>query len=394
MIKKVFALLAILFFIKCSVISQENQEKRTDISPYGKQYSELDFSMRFIAAHEKLTQFTYFDLNFVDTRLQNYLSHYLFFAPIGEPEINFTPTSKSISMKYEKKAQYGFTKPRGITVKYNLFDNNGLLIIKSCEISGYWLYITDLYVNYWTTDLNFESAKKKELVVNYLLQDRIALTLNPINESGFISITNTTINSISQFQTILAKGVQLNLANDIDSIKQKKLKETENKKKIEETERINQKNKRLSFISQTYFVNTDNLILRNSPEDDFDISLILHAPAKIRSIYCSGDLKDDSAIMKKFEFVKFVFSENYSGLSGSKRGWVMRKYLVNQKSEIVKYDTVPPSFFDSTKEFHDGNMYDEFDSDVKYIYPKYKGGDEPKSFNNFTKSPNKVKPKK
>lgn len=115
--KNKFLALAILLFSYLFIDGQENQEKRTDISPYNLQYDMLDFNMRTLASHEYLTQFTYFDMNFVNPRFQNFLSNILDVTQVGETEFNMSKPEKSISMNYEKKAQYNFTKPRNIIVK-------------------------------------------------------------------------------------------------------------------------------------------------------------------------------------------------------------------------------------------------------------------------------------
>jgi hypothetical protein len=376
-------------YFHCILINaQESEKKRTDISPYGAAYSNLSFSMSQIAPHGHLTQFTYFDINFVSQRFEDFLTNNDFLAQVGETEIEMSKPDKFIAKRFQKKAQYNSTKPRSILVKYNLFDNNGLLMVKSCEISGYWDYVIELYVYYWTTNMNFEAAKKAEVAVSFLLQDRIALTLNAVKEYGSILITNTTIKSSDQFKEIVDKNSQFNLKNSIDSLKQQHLKEIEAEKIQKEIERKKRQDAISAFIPQTYYVNVENLILRSSVNDDFDAIQILHAPAILKTVYSDKDANKND-VSSNFIYVEFNFAENHSGLSGSTYGWVMKKYIVKQKSEINFNATMP---YDKdgnfiAKEYQDGNLHTDVESFQKYSYPKFKGGNEPK----IMKS-NKLKP--
>jgi hypothetical protein len=149
-------------------------------------------SMRALADHGLLTQITGFEINFVDTRIQEYLSKYTILGLVGEPSVNMIGSNKYIIQKYEQKIQYNNNKTSTFNVKYNLIiDKQNRIIIKSCKIYGSSLHVLDFYVNFWPTSLNFEAAKKNEVVVNFLLQDRVALKWIPSTDYAEIIVTST-----------------------------------------------------------------------------------------------------------------------------------------------------------------------------------------------------------
>lgn len=199
-------LILITFCIQFLNCFAQDYDERIDYSPYGLTYGYLNANMRSLAPHQQLTQFTFFDMNFVNIRLQNFLENELSLIMVGEPTEDIKKDKYCIIERYEKGIQINHSKPYYIKVIYNLYPEGKNLIIKSCEISGYWNYIVDLYIKYWNTTLNFEAAKKGEIVVNYLMQDRISLSLNAQNETGKISIVNTTIKNIAEYNEIIKKA--------------------------------------------------------------------------------------------------------------------------------------------------------------------------------------------
>ena len=198
----------IAFLLLTSSIFSYSQDyfERTDLSPYGQKYSHLDANMSALSSHKYLTQFTYFELNFVNTRLEQYLTLYSDYSMSDDIIFVMDKPEKYLINTYEKKVSSSSNK-RTFQVKYNLFEEEGNLLIKSVEISGYWEYIIDIYINYWTTNLNFEATKKEETVINYLLQDRVALTLNAKTKTGKIVITNTSINNLTDYYKQLTNEI-------------------------------------------------------------------------------------------------------------------------------------------------------------------------------------------
>lgn len=188
---KTYLLIAVLF-TSCLSYSQQDtiENKKSLYESYSER--EIEVSMSALADHKLLTQFTGFPLNFVDIKVQLYCTDYLNYCQDENPEFKMEETNKYLKTKYSKCIR-GDEPEYFIHFKYNLFLKGDNLLIKSCKISGYDKFVLNFYISYWPTKLNFEAAKKNELVINYLLQDRVALTWNPEKKYAEINITNTTV---------------------------------------------------------------------------------------------------------------------------------------------------------------------------------------------------------
>ena len=198
----------ILIILEINNYAQEIDSMAVVRSPYGTSFERLDASMHVLAPHGFLTQFSYFEVNFTKTRLADFLEKKMHMELVGIPKFNNTKNGLAIIEKY-KKATNIDDKDQYLYVKYNLIDKWDYSIIKSCEISGYWDFILDLYITYWNTTLNFDAAKKGELVVNNFLQDRVALSLNPSKEYGKIDITSTTIKAKLDYDNVIKQNIKL-----------------------------------------------------------------------------------------------------------------------------------------------------------------------------------------
>lgn len=137
----------------------------------------LKASMKALAPHGLLTKFNGMDLNFVNWNVQDFMSKYMGMKPIGDQKVDMTKPIKTIETIYVKSISQN-NKQHKMSVKYYLVPEGNKIKIKSCEISGYWDYVVMFYVKYWNTTLNFEEAKGKELVVNHLIDDRVALEVS------------------------------------------------------------------------------------------------------------------------------------------------------------------------------------------------------------------------
>jgi hypothetical protein len=200
----------LIFCLSCGISNAQDSDTRINYSPFAQSYAMLNANMAALANHGKLTQFTYFDLQFVNSRFQDFLRDELSFAIVGEGQFELMKPNKFVLETYEKSFQNNSKKKQVLTVKYNVFIQDDYLFIKSCEITGPYDYIIQVYTRYWKTSLNFEAAKKGELVVNYLHQDRIGLTLNAGADFGKIEVTNTTIKDFKQYKEFFSRSVSEN----------------------------------------------------------------------------------------------------------------------------------------------------------------------------------------
>lgn len=149
----------------------------------------INRARRELAAQSEtyLTEFNDMRLNFVNPRVQNFLSERLSLVAVGEPKQEVSESGITISENYRKKVS-GATKDLTLTITYHTkpFEND--LIVQSCQISGYDVYVADFFIKYWKTTLNFDDVKKQEVVTNYWITDRASLSAAG-NQTATIDIT-------------------------------------------------------------------------------------------------------------------------------------------------------------------------------------------------------------
>lgn len=164
-------------------------------------YYYLDNYMNKSDAYPHTTQFTYFDINYVHTKVHLFVSNTLGLSQDDNVVYDFNEKNKSIIYTYH--TFMGSGKPKDLKIKYIVFPDEHNLIIKSVEISGFYNYVANFFIKFWYTSFDFSNINKNELLVNNFLQDRVALTSG---ENRKINITSSTIKSEVQFREMLKKS--------------------------------------------------------------------------------------------------------------------------------------------------------------------------------------------
>lgn len=141
------------------------------------------------------TQITYFDLNFVNLKIQSFLSGKLYMTP-EEPSYNLNNGEGTITQSYIEKIAIN-REPRKLIFTFKVFHLGDDFVIEQLKISGDNEKVLSFYVSYWSTSLNFDDIKKNEIVSNKFLQDHISYSYN--NNKPVILIKNNTINSRREF---------------------------------------------------------------------------------------------------------------------------------------------------------------------------------------------------
>lgn len=127
-------------------------------------------------AETYLTEFNDMNVNFVNARVQDFLFDELDLVPTEDPEYSFVDEIVTITETYRKSVRTA-TNDHSLQVIYKAKPEGNDLIIQTCQVSGFDVYVVDFFVKYWNTTLNFESVKKGEVVVNYWITDRASLSL-------------------------------------------------------------------------------------------------------------------------------------------------------------------------------------------------------------------------
>jgi len=121
------------------------------------------------------------------------------------------------------------------------------------------------------------------------------------------------------------------------------------------------------------YVNTDNLLLRDRPEKEYNVFDVLHAPCRLKVIpYSTG--YETKAIKDRFYHVLLTVWFEETKRSYSSYGWVEKKYVVKS------HDKITAPYTDSSQAIAYTTAQVSRDNPPKlnyrsYPYPKYKGGE-------------------
>lgn len=336
---------------------------RKDYSPYSIDIQKLAIQMRMLSQHEDATQITYFDLNFVDQLMQDFMRKEMNMAVVHFPKFSIENGNHVLTIKYTGQATMRTSKIQYLIFKYTYFDNKDKNpIIKSLVISGASNKVINFYVSYWPTTINFDGSHNK-VAYNYLLQDKATIRLNPTNAQWSISIENTTIHTQDEYYKELDKNLTSNVKLENEySIKQKEkndfaIKEVENKVRLRDS---------LFRIANEYKIPYE----RTENQDD-DISWLRYTIASTEKKLKSGDNYDQSNIDSLID----CFNKNKNEINNPFEGFVIFK--INYKgiiTNVIPTDTktaIPKDVLEKMSAYFIGQKTDSFQFNYK-PYNSYK----------------------
>lgn len=198
------------------------------------------------------TQISYFDLNFVTLKLQDYMS-YKFLMTLNDEKTKYelNEGKGDITFAFIDKMAIN-KKPRELFFKYSVFPLEKELVITELKITGDTDTVLRFYIDFWTTTLNFDDVSKTETVSNRLFQDRISYSYN--NGNSYVTVKNTTIENPEEFITEYeAKKVEFD-KNEKIRIAQKEIEEKERAKRLEEEQKIKEKERNTQITKVKYQV--------------------------------------------------------------------------------------------------------------------------------------------
>ncbi len=185
------------------------------ISPYYPNY----------ANSNERSQFTYYDMNFVTSKIENYLQ---FTKTLLDTKPNLKNGGGNIKVTYTDKISNN-KNSEILSFDFKVFNIDNEFVVESCKISGSYNSVLDFYIGYWDTKISIDRSKKKFTLTNHHLQDNIEFSA--LNNVYIISITNSTIVNkelfINEFKSKKQKIEEKNIKKEIEK------KEIENLKKIE-----------------------------------------------------------------------------------------------------------------------------------------------------------------
>lgn len=236
-----------LITLLCVFITVITFAQSPDISPH---YPKVLISQR------GETQFTYYDLNFVNTNIQFFVKSNMGMKLIDDPIFNLNDDGKgTIDYNYTENIVIGKRKPYNIIFSYTVEPIGHLLVITKCKITGSPIKVADFFIKYWKTDIQLEKVKQEKIIYNYYVQDKITYHVNKGNP--FISIENTTIKDFKTFEKDYLEKVKE--VSEKKELKEKELKEKEESKKTTIEEKTS--NKTEEKDNRIYSIITDVTVI-------------------------------------------------------------------------------------------------------------------------------------
>lgn len=180
--KKLYVL--ILFLLPVIAFSQQPK-----ISPYYPDNPNFE-------KHQ--TQFTYFDLNYVNFRVQNYLEKNSGMV-LMDTKFNLKDGHGIAEFIYKESMVIGSNrKPYTLHFNYTVAPIENDLVITKCKITGQTDKLIAFYVGFWKTSLQFDEVKRRKEVYNHYLQDRVSFLFN--NDNPYVIIENETSIDFQKFK--------------------------------------------------------------------------------------------------------------------------------------------------------------------------------------------------
>jgi hypothetical protein len=177
--------LIIAFFI-ISVIGYSQQPS---ISPY---YPDVVPTGSY---NDLQTQMTYFDLNFVNVKIQDYMINEMQMN-LSSDKYDLVAGKGNITFTYSDNGAINTTIKK-MSFIFNVEPINDEFVIKSCKIVGNSERLISFYVHFWSSPLQFDQVKSKGVIYNNFMMDKISFHYN--GNQPYITITNGSITDFKDF---------------------------------------------------------------------------------------------------------------------------------------------------------------------------------------------------
>lgn len=357
------ALFTICIAMLClNAYAQDYGKDVRDYSPYGLDYPMLSFKMQTLSNHGYATQITYFDLNFVDQRMQNFLRTQLNMSFSGFPKFTKENGYQILNVGYVKDGAYiGNQKIRHLYFKYTLFENKSKRsMIKSLKIYGSAIDVIDFYVRYWPTTINFDQSKSK-IAFNYLLQDKATIACSTKDGSWSISVENTTIHDTNEFYRELDKSSTSNVSLETAySLKQK----------VEKDSMRKVMSRNIFYRDSLIKVANSYKLLKGEEKISTDTAWLKTVIYSFEKDLNAGKTYNQSNIDTLIQTLKEINPDPNKYITGN----IVLKITPDGTIEDVKdqgFSTITPQLIDTIKQRIVGKKITPFGLNGKY-YPSYK----------------------
>ncbi|QAA81395.1 hypothetical protein EI546_06475 [Aequorivita sp. H23M31] len=177
------------------------------------------------------TQFTYFDLNYVNFRVQNYLEKNSGMV-LMDTKFNLKDGHGIAEFIYKESMVIGSNrKPYTLHFNYTVAPIENDLVITKCKITGQVDKLIAFYVGFWKTSLQFDEIKRRKEVYNHYLQDRVSFFFN--NGNPYVIIENETSIDFQKFKEEYEMKKTAEEKRLLELEKEKKLKAQQKQEQLE-----------------------------------------------------------------------------------------------------------------------------------------------------------------
>ena len=146
------------------------------------------------------SQMTYFDLNFINTHVSEFLNFKMAMAIQKTDSSKLLHEGGKLTVAYIDKIAQG--KPGTLTISYDVVKVSDIYTIQSVKITGDKLRLIDFFVEFWNTTPNFQEPSGNSDVSLNMGQDVVKYYFN--KGKPYITVTNGTYKNVEEFRTFFA----------------------------------------------------------------------------------------------------------------------------------------------------------------------------------------------
>lgn len=146
------------------------------------------------------SQMTYFDLNFINTHVGEFLNFKMAMSIEETDSSKLTHNGGKLTTVYVDKISQ--SKAAKLTITYDVVKVSDIYTIQSVKITGDKQRVVDFFIEFWQTSINFKEPSGNSDVSLNMGQDIVKYYFN--KGKPYITVTNSTYKNVEEFKTFFA----------------------------------------------------------------------------------------------------------------------------------------------------------------------------------------------
>lgn len=124
------------------------------------------------------------------------------------------------------------------------------------------------------------------------------------------------------------------------------------------------------------YVNTDNLIVRDRPDSNYIVHIILNKNCRVNIEKYDSFYKNNYGVLKRYYRISFTYNTT-NNIKRYVSGWVEKKYLSTKKSSSISDTDTLKLYIDVNLIPYSGGSENNPNKNNRFMYPypKFKGGE-------------------